>query len=189
MQLPPLFQIGDLLVSTDIITECFCCDYPVCRGACCIEGESGAPLQEEEIPRLQQQYSLYSPLMSEEGRAVVQEGGFGTVDRDGDLVTPLVGREQCVFSVLDPDKGCLCAIECAGCVKPVSCALYPIRVSRMRSGLLALNLHRWDICKCAFSKGRREGVRVYEFLRGPITRSFGEEAWQAMDAFRKQYCK
>lgn len=185
--LPPLLQIGDYLISTDIISECFSCDYAVCKGVCCVEGESGAPLLEEEVPSIRADYPKYSPLMSEEAREIVREGGFSTVDRDGDLVTPLVGREQCVFSILDPSKGCLCAIECANCVKPISCALYPIRVKHLRGGMIALNLHRWDICKCAFEKGRREGVRVYEFLRGPITRAYGEEFWEALDAFRKQF--
>ena len=161
MNVPSIVQIGDILVSSEVLTEYFCCDYAVCRGACCIIGDSGAPLQEEETEELEQT-------------------GFFEVDADGDLVTPLLhGGEECAYTCFE-DAGCFCAIERAHCagrcsfVKPISCRLYPIRASVLRNGLTALNLHRWDICKCAFEKGRKEKVPVYKFLREPLIAAYGE---------------
>ena len=180
-----IIQIGDVLVSEDVVCEYFACDYPVCKGACCIVGDSGAPLEEEEIPGLERDYPSFSALMSEAGRSAAEASGFFAVDRDGDLVTPLVpGTEECAFCRFEGDN-CLCAIEKAGLAKPVSCALYPIRVKKFRGGGMALNLHRWDICRCAFERGRREGIRVYQFLRGPLIRRFGPVFYDALCAAAK----
>ena len=177
-----IVQIGDVLISEDVICEYFACDYPVCKGACCIVGDSGAPLEEEEIPALERDYPLFSGLISEAGRASAEASGFFAVDRDGDLVTPLVpGTEECAYCRFEGDN-CLCAIEKAGLLKPISCALYPIRVKKFKGGGMALNLHRWDICRCAFERGRREGIRVYQFLKGPLVRRFGAEFYEALDA-------
>lgn len=180
-----IIQIGDVLVSEDVVCEYFACDYPVCKGACCIVGDSGAPLEEEEIPGLERDYPSFSALMSEAGRSAAEASGFFAVDRDGDLVTPLVpGTEECAFCRFEGDN-CLCAIEKAGLAKPISCALYPIRVKKFRGGGMALNLHRWDICRCAFERGRREGIRVYQFLRGPLIRRFGPDFYDALCAAAK----
>lgn len=189
--LPPLLQIGDVLLSTDIISECFACDYQICRGRCCIEGDSGAPMDilpgMDETSALSSAYGSYEGLMCDEGRKIVSENGFSMIDREGDVVTPLLpGSGECVFCHSDKSGGLLCAIEKAGCVKPVSCSLYPIRVKMLSSGLIALNLHRWDICRCAFEKGRREGIRVYEFLKKPLTKVFGNEFYEALEVARKE---
>lgn len=181
-----IIQIGDILVSEDVVMEYFSCDYGKCRGACCIIGDSGAPVEESEIESLETGYPEYSPLMSQGGRDAVAEKGFFDIDRDGDIVTPLVSRTcECAYCHFGPDGECLCAIEKCGLRKPVSCSLYPIRVTKLTGGSLALNLHRWDICECAFEKGRKEKVRVYEFLRRPLTDNFGEEFWSALDAAAK----
>ena len=215
-----IIEIGDILVSEDVVCEFFACDYAACRGACCVEGESGAPLEESELEGLEEAYPAFSGLMTPAGRLRIDEVGFFEVDRDGDLVTPCVAREGsaasgacafCHFGSLqkeelrrktpktsDPPKknvggpsknaendravSALCAIEMAGREKPVSCSLYPIRVTKMPGGGLALNLHRWDICRAAFEKGRRERVRAYEFLRGPLERRFGAEFYEALSA-------
>lgn len=255
-----IIEIGDVLVSEDVVCEYFACDYAACGGACCVEGESGAPLEESELDGLEEGYGAYSGLMTAAGRERVSEVGFFEVDRDGDLVTPCVrgGASEgpasgagalaasgaaesgatangaggalaasgaaesgaalasgaCAFchfgcfqqegprqktpktsdppakNVGGPSKSAendravsaLCAIEMAGREKPVSCALYPIRITKMPGGGLALNLHRWDICRAAFEKGRREGVRAYEFLRGPLERRFGAEFYEALSA-------
>lgn len=178
-----IIQIGDILVSEEVVTEFFACDYASCRGLCCIEGDSGAPLEERELEPLEREYGTYSPLMREQGRAAVDAKGFFEVDRDGDLVTPLVeGGKECAFCHFGPSGECLCSIEKCGLVKPVSCSLYPIRVTRLTGGGQALNLHRWDICKDAYEKGRREGVRVYQFLRKPLEDVYGAEFYEALDA-------
>ena len=177
-----IVEIGDVLVSEDVICEYFACDYPVCKGACCIVGDSGAPLEEEEVPALERDYPSFRHLVPEKGRAAAEASGFFAVDRDGDLVTPLVpGTEECAYCCFEGDN-CLRAIEKAGLSKPISCALYPIRIKKFRRGGMALNLHRWDICRCAFERGKREGIRVYQFLRGPLIRRFGPEFYEALDA-------
>lgn len=177
-----IIQIGDVLVSEDVVSEFFACDYPVCKGACCIVGDSGAPLEEDEIPALERDFHLFSPFIRGEGRAAAEDSGFFAVDREGDLVTPLVpGSEECAYCCFEGDN-CLCGIEKAGLQKPVSCALYPIRVKKFRGGGMALNLHRWDICKCAFERGKREGIRVYQFLKDPLIRRFGPEFYDALCA-------
>lgn len=178
-----IIQIGDILVSEDVIAEYFACDYPVCKGVCCIEGDSGAPLDESEIPGLERDYPAFRHLMSPAGRAAVDRKGFFEIDVQNDIVTPLVeGSCECAFCHFQPDGNCLCSIEKMGLTKPASCSLYPIRVTRFAGGGMALNLHRWDICAPAFEKGRREGIRVYQFLKGPLTKEFGSDFYEALCA-------
>lgn len=187
-----LIEIGDILVSEEVVLEYFACDYPVCRGKCCIVGDSGAPLKEEELDPLEAAYPIFSPLMRPQGRDAVAAKGFFEIDRDGDLVTPLTeGSEECAFCHFAEDGNCFCAIErqfdkgLCRFKKPISCALYPIRVVELGGGRKGLNLHRWDICRDAFEKGRREGIRVYEFLRSPLTDAFGQEFYSALSAAAK----
>ena len=228
-----ILQIGDILVSSEIVTEFFACDYEVCRGACCVYGDSGAPLAEQEVEALEREYDAYAPLMTPAARARVAELGFFEIDRDGDMVTPLLGNsEECVYTRFEPiapsqaasgvslpsdDKvldsqaspaapscpaptghlpaghACFCAIERAHIagrcrfVKPISCRLYPIRASKLSNGMTALNLHRWDICRCAFEKGRREAIRVYEFLREPLIAAYGSDFYEALSAAAAHY--
>ena len=186
-----IIQIGDILVSEDVVLEYFACDYPVCKGRCCIVGDSGAPLLEEELDPIERDYPVYSPLMRPEGREAVDAKGFFEIDRDGDLVTPLVpGSEECAFCHFEGEN-CFCAMERmffagqAAFRKPISCWLYPIRVTRLSNGGLALNVHRQAICKEAFDKGRREGIRVYQFLREPLIHQFGPEFYDALCAAAK----
>ena len=153
-----IIEIGDILVSEDVVLEFFACDYAACKGKCCIVGDSGAPLQEEELEPIEASYPVFSPLMRPEGRAAVQAKGFFEIDRDGDLVTPLVpGSEECAFCHFQ-DGSCFCSIErqfdkgLCSFKKPISCSLYPIRVVDLGGGRKGLNLHRWDICKEAYEK-------------------------------------
>lgn len=188
MEYPSIIQIDDCLVSGEILTEYFACDYETCRGCCCIIGDSGAPLEESETEAIEKNFCHFRDEMSDAGRAAVEKQGFFAVDVDGDIVTPLVGNgEECAFCHFDGSGNCFCSIERSwfrggsDFRKPISCWLYPIRVSRLSNGLLALNLHRWDICRAAFEKGRRENIRVYQFLREPIIRYFGEDFYEALD--------
>lgn len=189
----PIIQIDDFLISSEIITEYFCCNYEECLGACCIVGDSGAPLEEAEAELIEQNYQAISPLMSDAGRSKIEETGFFEIDGDGDMVTPLLGNsEECAYTRFE-GKGCFCAIErchMAGrCnfVKPISCRLYPIRASKLSNGLTALNLHRWNLCEGAFTKGRREGIRVYQFLKGPLTDAYGAEFYEQLEAAAALY--
>lgn len=188
-----IIQIDDILVSGEILTEYFACDYAKCRGICCVIGDSGAPLLECELPALEKNYHNFSPVMSEVGRRAVDEKGFFEIDVDGDLVTPLVpGSEECAYCRRDAAGNCLCTIEeqwnkgNGDFCKPISCRLYPIRVSKLSNGMTALNLHRWNICRDAFTNGRRKKIRVYQFLKTPLTHFFGEDFYSALEAAAKQ---
>jgi hypothetical protein len=188
-----IVQIGDILVSEDVITEYFACDYPVCKGCCCIIGDSGAPLEEAEVEELEMFYPDYSVLMRPQGKDQVGKDGFFIIDRDGDIVTPVVdGTGECAYTTFDESGNCFCSIEkCffAGTCsfrKPRSCWLYPIRVTKLRNGGQALNLHRWHLCKDAYEKGKREGIRVYEFLREPLTSIYGKDFYEALCAAAQQ---
>ena len=187
-----IIEIDDCLVSEEILTEYYACDYEKCKGCCCIIGDSGAPLEEIEAEAIEKNYEIFSPIMSEEGRAAVASKGFFEIDRDGDMVTPLVpGSEECAFTHFDEEGNCFCAMErCwfqgnGDFRKPISCWLYPIRITQLRKGMRALNLHRWHICKDAFEKGKKEKIRVYEFLREPIERYFGEDFYSALSEAAK----
>lgn len=181
-----IIQIGDILVSEDVVTEYFSCDYETCRGACCVVGDSGAPMEEDEPELIERDYPVFRNLMSEKGRAAAEASGFFEVDRDGDIVTPLVkGSQECAYCHFGPSGEVLCAIEKSGCRKPVSCSLYPIRVTRLTGGSIALNVHHWEICRPAFEKGRRENVLVYQFLRKPLEELYGKDFWLALDAAAK----
>ena len=165
--------IDDKIVSSEILTEYFACDYAVCGGVCCVIGDSGAPMEESEPERIEANYSKFSPLMSPEGRAVVAEKGFFEID---------------AYAACDAEGNWFCTIERSWCrggsdfVKPISCRLYPIRVSRLSNGMTALNLHRWNICSCAFAKGKKEGIPVFRFLQKPLTDAFGEDFYSALEA-------
>lgn len=184
-----IIQIGDILVSEDVVTEHFACDYSKCKGICCVIGDSGAPLEEAELDKIEENYESFSPLMSEKGRVQVAKNGFFIIDRDNDIVTPIVdGSGECAYATFDDAGNCFCSMEkCffkGTCKfrKPQSCWLYPIRVTKLSGGGLALNVHHWGLCKDAYEKGKREGIRVYEFLREPLIAIFGEEFYSALSA-------
>lgn len=181
-----MIEIEDKIVSDDILFEPFLCDLKHCKGICCVEGDAGAPLEEEEAAILEAEYANYAPYMTEAGRRAVQEQGYAVLDDDGDLTTPLVDGAECAYAITE--KGVtLCAIERAyregrcGFIKPVSCHLYPIRVVRFSNGAYGLNYHRWHVCSSAVKCGRCAGVPVYKSLREPIVRRFGEEFYKALE--------
>lgn len=186
-ELPSMVQIGDIIISSEIFTTKFACDYEKCRGCCCIIGDSGAPLEDEETDALKTEYPEYREYMEKDAVKAVNMRGFFEVDSDGDIVTPLMaGKEECIFSCFDQDYNCFCAIEKSWLDgksrfrKPISCWLYPIRVSKLSNGLIALNLHRWSICEDGYVKGERENIPLYEFLRDPIIAYLGEEFYQEL---------
>lgn len=189
-----IIQIDDCLISEEIFTEYFACDYEKCKGCCCIIGDSGAPLEECEVDAIEKNYPLFSPLMQGKGRSIVSEKGFYEIDIDGDLVTPLIPQtEECAYTLFDDEGNCFCAMErCwfqgkTDFRKPISCWLYPIRVSHLRNGSRALNLHRWHICQDAYEKGKRENIKVYQFLKEPIIHCFGEDFYDAMCAVAAKF--
>ena len=179
--LPPIFEVGGILLSSDILTEYFCCDYEKCKGICCVEGDAGAPVTLDEVTAIEEVVDTVWPDLSASAQSVIDKQGVAYTDKDGDLVTSIVRGKDCVFTCYDGDS-CLCALEKAyrsgktRFCKPISCALYPIREKRFKGGLIGLNYHRWDVCKDAREKGKALGLPVYQFLKEPLIRRFGE-AW------------
>ena len=200
-----MIEIEGKIVSTDIITERFLCDLGKCRGICCVEGNAGAPLEPDEARILAEEYESYKPYMTAAGVAEIERQGFAVIDSDGDLVTPLVGDAECAYSY-NEDGVTLCAIEKAwgrnadggfgyaengrrsSFRKPISCHLYPIRVAKFGDGSLGLNYHRWAVCEGARELGRERGVPMFRMLREAITRRFGEEFFEALEA-AEEYIK
>lgn len=192
MQELHIMQIGDVLVSPDVITEYFCCDLSKCKGVCCVEGDAGAPVTLDEVGAMEANLDAVWSELSASAQSVIDKQGVAYTDNDGDLVTSIVGKKDCVFTcyhdIQDFNSGetipncCLCAFERAyraGRIKwckPVSCALYPIREKKFNMGLVGINYNRWDVCHDAVALGRKLGIRVYQFLKEPLVRRFGE-AW------------
>ena len=181
-----MIEIDDKIVSLDLLREMFVCDLAKCKGICCVEGDSGAPLDIDEVDILEQEWESYAPYMTEEGRRAVEEQGFMVVDVDGDYTTPLVDGAACAYAFEEAGVT-YCAIERAyregkcAFMKPISCHLYPIRVTRFRNGSAGLNYHRWSVCSGARECGKRLGVPAYKVLREPIIRAFGEEFYAQME--------
>lgn len=175
-----MLQIADTIVSLDLIEEYFLCDFSACKGRCCIEGESGAPVEPDEIEELEKVLPLIWDDLSPAARKVIDRQGVVYLDEDGEYVTSIVEGEDCVFTYYDEDGYCRCAIEKAfhegksSFYKPVSCHLYPVRVANYK-GFRAVNYHRWSVCESARRLGKREGLAVYQFLKAPLIRKFGQD--------------
>lgn len=186
-----IIEIDDILVSSDIFTEEFCCDLDACKGICCVEGDAGAPVTLDEIGGIEDALDTVWDDMSASAQAVVDKQDVAYTDRDGDLVTSIVGGKDCVFTCYEGDC-CLCALERAyrsgktGFCKPISCALYPIREKRLGNGMIALNYNRWDVCRDAVKKGRELHLPVYKFLKEPLIRRFGAEFYEKLCEAGKQ---
>lgn len=189
-----MIQIHDKLISEDIFAEKFVCDLTKCKGICCVEGDAGAPLDADELPILAEIYPKVKPYLRPEGAEAIEEQGTHTIDADGDFVTPLVNGGECAYVIFD-DRGITkCGIEKAyedGVIswqKPISCHLYPIRITEYKE-FSAINYHEWSVCSPACSLGKELNVKVYEFLKGPLIRKYGEEFYQTLTDAEKEWQK
>ena len=186
-----ILEVSNILVSSDIITEQFCCDLDKWHGICCVEGDAGAPVTLDEIAGIEDSLDTVWGDMSASAQAVVDKQGVAYTDREGDLVTSIVGGKDCVFTCYE-NGCCLCALERAyrqgktSFIKPISCALYPIREKRINSDIVALNYNRWDVCRDAVKKGQELGLPVYRFLEGPLVRRFGKEWYDELCAVAEE---
>ncbi len=186
-----IMQVGNVLLSPDIFTVKFCCDLQKCKGACCVEGDAGAPVTLDEIGQIEGSLDIVWHDLAASAQSVIDRQGVAYTDRDGELVTSIVQGKDCVFTCYD--KGCcLCALEKAcregrsAFVKPISCALYPLREKTFPDGTVGLNYHRWSICKDALSKGRELDLPLYKFLKEPLVRRFGSEWYNELLALATQ---
>ena len=175
-----MIQIQQTLLSDDIFEEQFICDLCQCKGQCCVDGESGAPLTREEYEQIKEILPVIWNNLSPKAQELIDAQGIAYTDYDGELVTSIINGEECVFTRFDGDGVCKCAIDAAyregriSVQKPVSCHLYPIRLTDYVD-FTAVNYHRWAVCEPAVKLGREEGVPLYRFLKEPLIRKFGKE--------------
>lgn len=166
-----IIAIGEVLASSEILTEYFCCDIEACHGMCCEEGDAGAPVTLDEIADIENELDRIWPQMSASAQAIIDKQGVAYNDPEGDLVTSICNGKDCAFR---GPQGCLLSR------RPISCFLYPIREKKIGDNI-CLNYHKWKICRLAVEKGRREGIRVYQFLKEPLIRRFGEEWYKELE--------
>ena len=187
-----MLEIGDTLVSLELLNEHFCCDIAHCHGICCEEGDSGAPLLQEELEALEEVLPHILDRLSPAAREVIDRQGVAYTDMEGDLVTSIVDGRECVFAVRDGQGTWQCAIEQAweqgmtAFRKPVSCHLYPVRLHQHRR-FLAVEYHQWEVCRGACRLGDELKLPLYRFLKGPLVRRFGEEWYRELDEAAQAY--
>lgn len=172
-----MIEIDNTIVSLDVLNTKFCCNVSECKGACCVEGDSGAPLEYSEIQLIQNNISVIEKYLSEKSKKLIKESGFYYIDNDNDYVTQLHQNRECVFVCFDNNIA-TCAIEKAyindniNIQKPISCYLYPIRITSYPL-FTAINFHLWDICKPALNEGKKKNIAVFEFCKEPLCQKFG----------------
>lgn len=185
--------VQDKLVSDELVEEQFICNLSACKGACCWEGDSGAPLEKAELPILESIFEKIKPFLSPAGiQAIEEQGEYLWYDEAEEYGTPLVNNGPCAYMTLDASGTAQCGIERAyraGVIdfqKPITCHLYPIRIGKNEeNGFEALNYDRWDICSAACELGRKEQLPVYQFLREPLIRKYGLEFYEELDGAAK----
>ena len=181
-----MFQLGKTIVSEDIIEKEFVCNLSACKGICCVEGDAGAPLSQEETKILEDIYPTIKPFLRPEGIDAIEKQGTWIKSDFDELETPLVNDAECAYVTFDDKGTSLCGIEEAynkGLVdwkKPVSCHLYPVRVKDYAE-FATVNYHKWDICDDACSLGKELQVPVYKFVKEALIRKFGENWYSALE--------
>ena len=189
-----MLQIEDTLVSLDLIEHFFQCDLSNCKGACCIEGEAGAPLEKEEYNILRDILPTIWHDLAPKAQQVIEKQGVGYIDVCGETVTSIVDGKDCVFTCYDSNNICRCAIEKAfqekrtDFIKPISCHLYPVRVTQYKN-YRAVNYNRWKICRSAEILGEKVQIPIYHFLREPLIRKFGQKWYDMLDLCADEYLK
>lgn len=182
-----MIAIDNTLISEDLLDKKFVCDLNACKGACCVLGDSGAPLDKDELPILEKILDKVKPYMVKKGIKAIEKKGPYVIDSDGDYTTTLVSEgAECAFVYFDETQIAKCAIEKAyyeGKIdwkKPISCHLYPVRIGKHKN-YDAVNYSKWDICKPACDCGAKLDVPVYKFLKEPLIRKYGKEWFKQLE--------
>ncbi len=182
-----MLVIDNTLISDEVLEKHFVCDLNACKGACCVKGDYGAPLEDDELEQLDKVYEKVKPYMTPAGIEAVEKQGKYLLYEKKEWVTPLIKGKECAYTFFDEAGVAKCAIEKAyyeGKVKwkkPISCHLYPIRITKQRNGLEALNYDKWSICKAACKLGDSLKVPVYKFLKDSLTRKYGKEWYKQLE--------
>ncbi len=180
-----MILVENAVISDDIKDKAFVCDLEKCKGACCVEGDLGAPLEESELKELEEAYAAVKPYLSKEGIQAIEKEGLFLKDFEGDYSTTTIGGKECAFAIYDEQKILKCGIEQAyfdgktSFRKPISCHLYPIRITKY-DHYEALNYERWSICSAACDLGEKLGVPIYKFLKEALIRKYGETWYQEL---------
>lgn len=181
-----MIEIENVLVSDEVLDKNFVCDLDKCKGACCVEGDLGAPIALDEVEIMEDIYEKVVPYLTPEGKALIEQEGVVVEDFEGDLVTPTISGRECAYAVYDENRVLKCAIELAhldGKIefkKPISCHLYPIRVTKLNKGE-AVNYDSWSICSDACVLGDELKVPVYKFLKDPLIRKYGKTWYEKLE--------
>jgi len=189
-----MLQIEKTLISDDVIEKKFVCNLNACKGICCVEGDSGAPLEDEERFFLDKEIESIKAFLREEGIKAIEKNGLYYIDSEHDYVTTLVNDKECAYAVFEENGTASCGIEKAFLAgkssfrKPLSCWLYPVRTKKIQK-LTAVNYDVWDICKSAVIQGEKLGVPVYKFLKEPLIQKFGEEWFKQLEYYAKHLQK
>ncbi|MAO11373.1 MAG: hypothetical protein CMC07_10930 [Flavobacteriaceae bacterium] len=187
-----MFQLGKAIISEDIIEKEFVCNLSACKGACCIEGEAGAPVTEDETEILKEIYPKVKPFLRPEGIQSIKEQGTYFKTAQGELETPLVNGKECAYVTFTENGTASCGIEDAynaGEVdfrKPISCHLYPVRIQDY-SEFSAINYHRWPICDDACTLGKELQVPIYKFVKDALIRKYGEDWYTELEKVAENY--
>ena len=189
-----MFQLGKTLVSEEIIKNDFLCNLSACKGACCIDGEAGAPVEPEERKILEDIYPKVKPYLRQKGIEAIEEQGVYITRENGEIETPLIDGADCAYVTFDDKGTALCGIEEAynqGDIdwkKPVSCHLYPVRIQDY-STFSAVNYHRWEICDDACSLGAELQVPIYKFVKEALIRKYGEDWYHELEKVAEEVTK
>ncbi|MDW7692252.1 DUF3109 family protein [Flammeovirgaceae bacterium SG7u.111] len=180
-----MIVIGDTVISDDIAENYFVCNLAKCKGACCVEGDLGAPLNDDELEVMEEIQEVVKPYLSEEGKREIEKQGAYIKDWEGDFSTPTINDKECAYAIYDEKGSLKCGIEQAyfdGKIsyrKPISCHLYPARITKYDK-YDAINYDRWSICSDACSYGEELEVPLYEFLKVPFVRKYGEDWYNSL---------
>jgi hypothetical protein len=180
-----MLQINDTIISLDLLEEHFVCDLASCKGACCVEGDEGAPVLADEVAIIEKLLPLVWDELAPESQQVIEKQGISYLDREGERAISIVNGAECVFTYYDEMETCKCVLEKAfregrtDFYKPISCHLYPVRTKKF-DDFTAVNYHRWHVCVCARKLGSKLKVPVYQFLKEPLIRKYGENWYKQL---------
>ena len=186
-----MFQIANTLISEEILENDFVCNLNSCKGACCVEGQSGAPLTAGETKILDGVFEQVKPFLRPEGIAAIEEQGTFVKGNDGEWETPLIHGEECAYVTFDGNGVAKCGLEAAHYAgatlwkKPISCHLYPIRV-REYTEFTAVNYHKWEICDAACSLGAELQLPIYKFVKEALIRKFGTSWYEELEEVARE---
>ncbi len=189
-----MFQLGKVIISEEILEKDFVCNLNACKGACCVDGDAGAPLEEKETEILVDIYSKVKPFLRPEGILAIEEQGAFVKGEDGEWETPLIKGSECSYVTISDSGISKCGLEEAynqGVTKwkkPVSCHLYPIRIHEYTE-LTAVNYHKWQICDAACKLGKELQVPVYKFVKEALIRKFGKKWYAELEVVADEYAK